>query len=95
MSADNEKKVSDKEKEKEKRENQKNSLKAAAAKKPRRSIFKFFKDAKAEFKKVVWPTPKQVINNTGVVLSTIIVTAAVIFCFDWTFAKILEFIYKT
>jgi len=95
MSADNEKKVPiDKAKEKEKRENRKNSLKAAAAKKPKRSIFKFFRDAKAEFKKVTWPTPKQVLNNTGVVLTVMVVTAALIFGFDWIFAEVLRFVYQ-
>ena len=96
--SDNEKKVSDSAqdnaKEKEKRENRKNSLRAAAAKKPKRSIIRFFRDAKAEFKKVTWPTPKQVLNNTGVVLSTIIVTAAVIYGFDTLFMAILRYVYQ-
>ena len=26
----------------------------------------FFKDFKAELKKVIWPTPKQLVNNTVV-----------------------------
>ena len=28
----------------------------------------FFKDFKAELKKVIWPTPKQVLNNTIAVI---------------------------
>ncbi|MCL2109357.1 MAG: preprotein translocase subunit SecE [Oscillospiraceae bacterium] len=95
MATDSEKNLPlDKEKEKEKRENQKKSLKAAAAKKPKRSIVKFFKDAKAEFKKVTWPTPRQVLNNTGVVVAAIVITGGVIFGFDTVLAKILEFVYK-
>ncbi|MDR2531618.1 MAG: preprotein translocase subunit SecE [Oscillospiraceae bacterium] len=81
-------------KEKEKRENQKNAMKAAAAKRPRRSPFRFFKDAKAEFKKVTWPTPKQVVNNTGVVLTAIVITAAAIYGLDSVFAWILRFAYN-
>lgn len=42
------------------------------AKKQNRFV-KFFKDLKSELKKVVWPTKKQVINNTGVVLAVMII----------------------
>ena len=44
----------------------------------------FFKDFKAELKKVIWPTPKQIVNNTiADVISTITITATVLFinCF--------------
>jgi len=82
-----------KEKEREKRENQRNAMKAAAAKRPKRSPIKYFKDAKAEFKKVTWPTPKQVLNNTGVVLTTIVLTAAAIYGLDSLFALVLRFAY--
>ena len=44
------------------------SKKAASAKKPKKGIVKYFKDCKAEFKKVVWPTPKSTTNNTIVVV---------------------------
>lgn len=38
----------------------------------------YFKDFKAELKRVVWPTSKQLLNNTiGVVVIVIIVTAIV------------------
>jgi preprotein translocase subunit SecE len=84
----------DKAKEKEKRINQRNAAKAAAAKRPRRTPAKYFRDAKAEFKKVTWPSPKQVVNNTGVVLTAIIVTAAAIFGLDWVFSLILDLMYS-
>ena len=41
---------------KAKKANEKNSKKAALAKKPKKSIVKYFKDLKSEFKKVVWPS---------------------------------------
>ena len=47
--------------------------------KKKRGIVKYFKDAKAEFKKVVWPTPKETTRNTIVVLVMCIVAGAVIF----------------
>ena len=34
----------------------------------------FFKDFKAELKKVIWPTPKQIVNNTIAVITIVIIT---------------------
>ncbi len=45
----------------------------------------FFKDFKAELKKVVWPTPKQLVNNTTAVVVIVIVTALIVFCLDFAF----------
>ncbi len=41
-----------------------------------------FKDTKAELKKVVWPTKKQIINNTVWVLVLVIMIAAVVLGID-------------
>lgn len=46
--------------------------KVAQAKKG--GISKYFRDLRAELKKVTWPTKKQVVNNTMVVLATVCVT---------------------
>lgn len=45
----------------------------------------FSKDFKAELKKVVWPTPKQLINNTVAVITIVLVTAAIVFVLDLAF----------
>ena len=45
----------------------------------------FFKDFKAELKKVIWPAPKQLVNNTGVVISIVLITAALVFALDAVF----------
>ena len=45
----------------------------------------FFKDFKAELKKVIWPTPKQVVNNTIAVVVIVIITAAIVFVLDLAF----------
>ena len=50
---------------------------------------KFFRDTKGEIKKIVWPTPKTVFRNMGVVLVTIIVIGAFIFDLDTAFMKLL------
>ena len=48
----------------------------------------FFKDFKAELKKVIWPTPKQLGNNTIAVVVIVVVTAALVFALDATFEAI-------
>ena len=53
---------------------------------------KFLRDVKNEFKKIVWPTPKSVFKNTGVVLVTIIVVGLVIFGLDTAFMNLLGLI---
>ena len=45
----------------------------------------FWKDFKAELKKVVWPTPKQLVNNTVAVVTIVLITAAIVFILDLTF----------
>lgn len=45
----------------------------------------FFKDFKAELKKVVWPTPKQVLSSTTAVITIVLITAAIVFVLDLTF----------
>ncbi len=45
----------------------------------------FFKDFKAELKRVSWPTPKQLINNTTAVITIVIITAAIVFVLDLVF----------
>ena len=42
-----------------------------------------FKDTKAELKKVVWPTKKQIVNNTVWVLVLVILVAVVVLGIDW------------
>lgn len=36
-------------------------------------IKKYLKDLRSEIKKVVWPTKKQIINNTGIVLTVMVI----------------------
>ncbi|MGN0602330.1 MAG: preprotein translocase subunit SecE [Oscillospiraceae bacterium] len=49
--------------------------KSGSAKKEKKKggIRKYFRDLKSEIKKVVWPTKKQVINNTGIVLTVMVI----------------------
>lgn len=43
---------------------------------------KWFREMRSELKKVVWPTPKQLLNNTVVALVVMVVAAVVIWAFD-------------
>lgn len=51
----------------------------------------FFKSFKAELKKVVWPTPKQLFNNTVAVLTIVLITTAIVFVLDFTFESINKY----
>ena len=44
---------------------------------------KFFRDQKSEIKKIVWPSKKQVFNNTGIVLIVTALAAVIVGGFDW------------
>ena len=51
----------------------------------------FFKDFKAELKKVIWPTPKQLVNNTVAVITIVLITALIVFILDVTFESINKY----
>ena len=48
----------------------------------------FLKDFKAELKKVIWPTPKQLVNNTVAVVTIVLITAAIVFVLDLAFESV-------
>ena len=48
----------------------------------------FFKDVKAELKKVIWPTPKQLINNTVAVIVIVLIVGAIVFLLDLCFEQL-------
>lgn len=48
----------------------------------------FAKSFKAELKKVIWPTPKQLFNNTVAVLAIVLITTLIVFVLDVTFETI-------
>ncbi|MBS6860663.1 MAG: preprotein translocase subunit SecE [Clostridiales bacterium] len=50
---------------------------------------KFFRDVKSEIKKIVWPAPKSVFKNTGVVLVAIIISGIFISGLDSIFLALL------
>ena len=54
------------------------------------NIAKFFRDTRSEMKKVVWPSKKQIINNTLVVLVVVAIAAVAIFALDSVFGFVLN-----
>ncbi len=62
-------------------------------KKQPNKVAKWFKDLKIEFKKVVWPSKKTVINNTSIVLAVVVVSAVFVGLIDTGFYGLLSLIY--
>lgn len=55
-------------------------------------VGKSFKATKSELKKVVWPTKKQLFNNTGIVIAALIVVGLIIFGLDSLFISLSKMI---
>ncbi|MEG0229641.1 MAG: preprotein translocase subunit SecE [Oscillospiraceae bacterium] len=56
-------------------------------------IVRFFRDLKGEFKKIVWSSKKQVINNTIVVIVFMVIVAIFIFALDSVLGFLTKLIY--
>jgi preprotein translocase subunit SecE len=65
-----------------------------AEKKDKPSIFaraaKWLKEMKSELKKVQWPTRKQTINNTLIVIACVVVVGVFIWVFDFIAGNAIE-----
>lgn len=55
---------------------------------------KFFKETKAEMKKVSWPTKEQLFHNTSVILAFVAITTIILSLLDVGFEKLLSLIVK-
>ena len=70
--------------------------KKSAEKKP--NIFvrmkRYFKEVGAELKKTVWPTNKDLVKYTGVVLAFIVVFAVVVGAMDFALVELLNLIVR-
>ena len=54
-------------------------------------IAKWFREMKSELQKVVWPTGKQLVKNTGISLVVMIASAIVI----WGFDQLAQFLVRS
>ena len=57
-------------------------------------IGKSFRATKSEFKKVVWPTKKQLMNNTAIVVAALVVIGLIIFGLDTLFISLSRLVLK-
>lgn len=55
---------------------------------------KFFRETKAEMKKVSWPTKEQLFHNTIVILAFVAITTIILSLLDVGFEKLLSLIVK-
>lgn len=55
-------------------------------------IGKWFKDMRSELKKVQWPTRKQTVNNTLIVIACVIVVGVFIWVFDYLANSVIDII---
>ena len=53
-------------------------------------VGKWFRDMKSELKKVQWPTRKQTINNTLIVIACVIVVGICIALFDYVAGEAIK-----
>ena len=51
----------------------------------------YFKEMKAELKKVVWPTPKELFNNTVAVIVFVLIIAVIVFVLDFCFDNLNKY----
>ncbi len=51
----------------------------------------YFKEMKQELKKVTWPTPKETINNTIVVIAFVLIIGILVFVLDFCFDNLNKY----
>jgi preprotein translocase subunit SecE len=60
----------------------------AVSEKRENRIVQYFKETRAELRKVTWPTRQEALNLTGIVLAVTIFMAALLGLLDFLFAKL-------
>jgi len=53
-------------------------------------LARWFREMRSELKKVVWPTPKQIVNNTFVSLSVMAAAAIGVWALDFAAGQIFQ-----
>ena len=57
-------------------------------------VGKWFREMKSELKKVIWPTPKALRNNTLISLGMMVISAVGIWCFDEIAQMVVRLIFR-
>ncbi|HYA12885.1 MAG TPA: preprotein translocase subunit SecE [Syntrophales bacterium] len=55
-------------------------------------VMRFLKEAKGELKKVTWPTPKQTLASTSVVIIVVIIVSIFLGIVDFGLAKVIRLV---
>jgi preprotein translocase subunit SecE len=55
-------------------------------------VIQFLSEAKTELKKVTWPTPKQTLASTSVVIIIVFIVAIYLGIIDYVLAKLVKYI---
>jgi preprotein translocase subunit SecE len=66
---------------------------SAAPKREKVGPKQYLSEVKGELRKVAWPTKKEVINSTIIVLIAVVVMGALIFGFDYASGKFVLFLF--
>lgn len=56
------------------------------------SVARFFREIKAEFKKITWASKDEVMKTTGIVLTTLVLFTVLFWLYDSVFGKVLSVI---
>lgn len=64
--------------------------KPAEKKKNTGRVSRYLREMKSELKKVVWPTRKQTINNTGVVMLCVFIVGVFVWIFDGIASQLIR-----
>ncbi len=59
------------------------------------AIARYFRELRSELKKVVWPTPKQVLKNTLIVIACVLIVGVFIWLFDFVAGEGIAWLIKT
>ncbi|HAH61111.1 MAG TPA: preprotein translocase subunit SecE [Treponema sp.] len=57
-------------------------------------VGQFFRESRAELKKVVWPSRDDVVSSVKVVIISTVVIAIVLGLFDWGFTEVFRTLMK-
>ncbi|HHU69647.1 MAG TPA: preprotein translocase subunit SecE [Thermoanaerobacterales bacterium] len=57
-------------------------------------ISRFFREVRSEMRKVIWPSRKELVNYTGVVIVSVIVVSVIIWVLDTFFSGVIGLIIR-
>jgi len=59
-----------------------------------RATWEFAKGSRLEVRKVVWPTRKETVQTTGIVIALVIVAGLYIWLVDWVLSSIVQEVFR-